>query len=68
MINHEHEKWAELDYGLPIAREILTQNGGKIDIKSQIGKGTEVVIRIPTKRSLEKNLKNTQEKNNGEDE
>ena len=42
-------KWEELDYGLSIAKEILDKNGGSIDIKSNQGKGTEVVIRIPTK-------------------
>ncbi len=35
--------------GLSIAKEILEQNRGSIDIKSEKGKGTEVVIRIPTK-------------------
>lgn len=35
--------------GLSIAKEILTQNNGSIDIKSKVGEGTEVVIRIPTK-------------------
>ena len=35
--------------GLSIAKEILDKNGGSIDIKSTVGKGTEVVIRIPTK-------------------
>ena len=35
--------------GLSIAQEILSQNNGSIDIKSEQGKGTEVVIRIPTK-------------------
>ena len=35
--------------GLSIAKEILDQNRGSIDIKSEKGKGTEVVIRIPTK-------------------
>lgn len=35
--------------GLSIAKEILDQNNGSIDIKSEKGKGTEVVIRIPTK-------------------
>lgn len=35
--------------GLSIAKEILDKNGGSIDIKSTSGKGTEVVIRIPTK-------------------
>jgi len=35
--------------GLSIAKEILDQNGGTIDIKSEKGKGTEVVIKIPTR-------------------
>lgn len=34
--------------GLSIAKEILDNNNGSIDIKSEVGKGTEVVIRIPT--------------------
>ena len=34
--------------GLSIAKEILDKNGGSIDIKSVVGQGTEVVIRIPT--------------------
>ena len=33
--------------GLSIAQEILKKNDGSIDIKSEVGKGTEVVIRIP---------------------
>lgn len=36
--------------GLSIAKEILNKNKGSIDIKSKVGKGTEVVIRIPTKK------------------
>lgn len=36
--------------GLSIAKEILTQNKGSIDIKSEVGKGTEVVIRLPAKK------------------
>ena len=36
--------------GLSIAKEILDQNKGSIDIKSKVGKGTEVVIKIPTKK------------------
>ena len=36
--------------GLSIAKEILDKNKGSIDIKSKVGKGTEVVIKIPTKR------------------
>lgn len=35
--------------GLSIAKEILDKNGGSIDIKSVVGQGTEVVVRIPTK-------------------
>ena len=35
--------------GLSIAKEILDKNGGSINIKSEVGKGTEVVIKIPTK-------------------
>lgn len=33
--------------GLSIAKEIIEQNKGSIDIKSEYGKGTEVIIRIP---------------------
>lgn len=36
--------------GLSIAKEILDKNGGSIDIKSVVGEGTEVVVRIPTKQ------------------
>ena len=35
--------------GLSIAKEILDRNNGRIDIKSKINEGTEVVITIPTK-------------------
>lgn len=35
--------------GLSIAKEILDQNDSEIDIKSVVGKGTDVIIRIPTK-------------------
>ena len=41
--------------GLSIAKEIISQNNGSIDIKSILGKGTEVVIRIPVeKRNIDK--------------
>ena len=36
--------------GLSIAKEILDKNDSRIDIKSEFGKGTEVLIRIPTKK------------------
>lgn len=38
--------------GLPIAQEIMEQNKGSIDIKSEYGKGTEVVIRIPATKKV----------------
>ena len=37
--------------GLSIAKEILNQNSGQIDVKSEFGKGTEIVIRVPTKKN-----------------
>ena len=37
--------------GLSIAKEILDKNGGSIDIKSVVGEGTEVVVRVPTKEN-----------------
>ena len=49
LIKQEQEKWAEQDFGLSIAKEILDRNNGSIDIKSKTGEGTEVVIKIPTK-------------------
>jgi len=35
--------------GLPIAKEIIEANGGSIDMKSELGKGTEVIMKIPCK-------------------
>ena len=40
--------------GLSIAKDLLDRNGGSIDIKSEVGKGTEVVIKIPTRVKQEK--------------
>ena len=40
--------------GLSIAKDLLDRNGGSIDIKSEVGKGTEVVIKVPTKTKEEK--------------
>ena len=40
--------------GLPIAKEIIESNGGSIDIKSEVGKGTEVIIKIPTYKPKKK--------------
>jgi signal transduction histidine kinase len=33
--------------GLPMVRQIVQQHGGSIDVTSDVGKGTTVVIRIP---------------------
>ena len=41
--------------GLPIAKEIIEANGGSIDIKSEVGKGTEVIIKVPIKNKKDKN-------------
>ncbi len=42
--------------GLSIAKEIMEQNSGSIDIKSELGKGTEVVIRVPaSKKHIKEN-------------
>lgn len=40
--------------GLSIAKDLLDRNDGSIDIKSEFGKGTEVVIKVPTKAKEEK--------------
>ena len=37
-----------------VQKEILNQNNGSIDIKSEPGKGTEVVIRIPVAESSQR--------------
>ena len=34
--------------GLSIAKEIVEQNNGTIKINSDLGQGTEVIIKIPT--------------------
>ena len=47
--------------GLSIVKEILDQNDGMIDIKSEVGKGTEVVIRIPAKQTKVVKQPNTEE-------
>ena len=39
--------------GLSIAKEIIEQNNGNISITSELGKGTEVVIRLPIRKRRE---------------
>ena len=46
--------------GLSIAKEILDKNGGSIDIKSEVNKGTEVVIKIPTIQNEREYMNNEQ--------
>lgn len=52
--------------GLSIAKEILDQNDGKIEIKSEPGKGTEVVITIPTKQNKTRKEQSTNEQGTNE--
>jgi signal transduction histidine kinase len=42
--------------GLPIAKEIIDSNNGSIDIKSDKGKGTEVIMKLPIYKN---NIKKT---------
>ena len=35
---------------MPIAKKIIEEHDGKIDIKSQPGKGTRVIVRLPIKQ------------------
>ena len=44
--------------GLPIAKEIIEQNNGSIDLKSEVGVGTEVVLKIPVIKNKDKDNKN----------
>lgn len=36
--------------GLPIAKEIIESNGGSIHMNSEVGKGTEVIIKVPIEK------------------
>ena len=41
------------EHFLEIAKQIVEQNGGNIEIKSEPGKGTEVIIQVPIKNDKE---------------
>ncbi len=41
--------------GLFIVRSIIEKHGGEVDIKSEEGKGTEVIFVIPTTKNKTKN-------------
>lgn len=50
----------EQDFGLSIVKEILDKNNGKIDISSEFGKGTEVIIRFNVKEANMESIKTKQ--------
>ena len=50
----------EQDFGLSIVKEILDKNNGKIDRSSELGKGTEVIIRFNVKEANLENIKSRQ--------
>jgi signal transduction histidine kinase len=37
--------------GLPIAQKIVHAHGGVLDMESEVGKGTEFIIKIPMRQS-----------------
>ena len=47
-------------FGLSIVKEILNKNNGKIDISSEFGKGTEVIIRFNVKEANMESIKTKQ--------
>lgn len=38
--------------GLPLARAVIEQHGGKLELESEPGRGTQVTIRVPTTRMV----------------
>ena len=57
LIAQELDKAEEQDFGLSIVKEILDKNNGKIDISSEFGKGTEVIIRFNVKEAKMESVK-----------
>lgn len=60
LIAQELDKVEEQDFGLSIVKEILDKNNGKIDISSEFGKGTEVIIRFNVKEANMESIKTKQ--------
>ena len=60
LIAQELDKAEEQDFGLSIVKEILDKNNGKIDISSEFGKGTEVIIRCNVKEANMESIKTKQ--------
>jgi two-component system NtrC family sensor kinase len=47
------KKKTGLGLGLPICERIVKNHGGRIEVKSQPGKGTTFTIHLPTERAAE---------------
>ena len=60
LIAQELDKAEEQDFGLSIVKETLDKNNGKIDISSEFGKGTEVIIRFNVKEANMESIKTKQ--------
>ncbi len=39
--------WSNVGLGLSVAYRVVSEHEGKIDVASEVGKGTQVVIRLP---------------------
>ena len=44
----EELAWGGSGLGLPTSRRIVTEHGGRLDVTSELGKGTSCVITLPT--------------------
>ncbi|WP_404713453.1 ATP-binding protein [Sphingomonas sp. MMS24-J13] len=42
-----HEVPVRSGFGLPLARQLIEAHGGQLDLLSEVGRGTSVVIRLP---------------------
>jgi two-component system, NtrC family, sensor kinase len=39
--------WSNVGLGLSVAYRVMSEHGGRIEVKSELGRGTEVVLRLP---------------------